>query len=54
LARPRTSYHIHFTKRGDVRMGMAVIDAMMANFDRLDLTTHAHAGAPVFFPHHNS
>jgi lysophospholipase L1-like esterase len=26
--------HIHFTKRGYVRMGMAVIDAMMADFDR--------------------
>ncbi|KIG11871.1 putative periplasmic protein [Enhygromyxa salina] len=26
--------HIHFTKRGYVRLGMAVIDAMMADFDR--------------------
>lgn len=26
--------HIHFTKRGYVRLGMAVMDAMMARFDR--------------------
>jgi len=26
--------HIHFTRRGYVRLGMAVIDAMMASFDR--------------------
>lgn len=26
--------HIHFTKRGYVRMGMAIVDAMMADFDR--------------------
>jgi lysophospholipase L1-like esterase len=26
--------HIHFTRRGYVRLGMAVIDAMMADFDR--------------------
>ena len=26
--------HIHFTKRGYVRLGMALLDAMMADFDR--------------------
>ena len=35
-ARPQMASrdHIHFTKRGYVRLGMAVIDAMMASFDR--------------------
>ena len=35
-ARPQMASrdHIHFTKRGYVRVGMAVIDAMMASFDR--------------------
>jgi len=28
------SDHIHFTKRGYVRIGMAVVDAMMVDFDR--------------------
>ena len=26
--------HIHFTKRGYVRLGMGIIDAMMASYDR--------------------
>ncbi len=36
-ARPQMASrdHIHLTKRGYVRMGMAVTDAMMASFDRL-------------------
>lgn len=29
--------HIHFTKRGYVRIGMAVVDAMMVDFDGADL-----------------
>lgn len=35
-AQPRMASkdHIHFTKRGYVRLGMAVTDAMMADFDR--------------------
>jgi len=37
--------HIHFTRRGYVRMGMALVDAMMQDFDGPDLWTN-HRFAP--------